>query len=139
MYIATRAESSPGRGRNISWNRLNEKNSKESAVRQTRKNGSKDEQTILSRFLYGSLPVVYQDVKHYTAYWFECALRSSAVLGFIGLPTQGFFIDSAFADHKLDKAIILILIAAVLNMGIDTISQVLRRRLKISTKLVTSF
>jgi hypothetical protein len=33
---------------------------------------------------------------------------------------------------------LLILITALLNMGIDTLSQVIRRRLKISNRLVTS-
>jgi hypothetical protein len=33
---------------------------------------------------------------------------------------------------------VLIMITALLNMGIDTLSQVIRRRLKISTQLVTS-
>ena len=65
-------------------------------------------------------------------------MRESAILGILGIYTLGFFIDSAIADHHLDKAIALILITAFLNMGIDSLSQVIRRRLKISTKLVAS-
>ena len=99
--------------------------------------GLPDGSSALSRFFYGSLPVIYRDVKHYIGYRFECALRSSAVLGFIGLPTLGFFIDSAIADHQLDKAMVLIFMTALLNMGIDTLSQMIRRRLKISGKIVT--
>jgi phosphonate transport system permease protein len=38
----------------------------------------------LSRFCFGILPVIYPDIKHYTAYRFECGLRSSAIMGFIG-------------------------------------------------------
>ena len=65
-------------------------------------------------------------------------LRESAILGILGIYTLGFLIDSAIADQQLDKAVFLILVTALLNMGIDTVSQVIRRRLKISTKLVTS-
>lgn len=64
----------------------------------------------LNRFLYGSLPVIYKDAKHYTAYRFECALRSSAVLGFIGLPTLGFHLETAFREaHYTQAAAILYL------------------------------
>lgn len=51
---------------------------------------------------------------------------------------HGFYIDSASSDNQLDKAVVLIIITALLNIGIDTTSQFVRRRLKISAKLVTS-
>jgi len=91
-----------------------------------------------NRYLYEILPRVYGQFLAFLFYRWEVMMRESAILGILGIYTLGFFIDSAFADHKLDKAILLILITAVLNMGIDTVSQVIRRRLKISTKLVTS-
>ena len=65
-------------------------------------------------------------------------MRESAILGILGIYTVGFYIDSAISDDQLDKAVLLILITALLNMGIDSISQIIRRRLHISTKLVTS-
>ena len=58
----------------------------------------------LSRFFYGVLPVIYADVKHYTSYRFECALRSSAILGFIGLPTLGFHLETAFREGLYSEA-----------------------------------
>jgi len=66
-------------------------------------------------------------------------MRESAILGILGIYTLGFFIDSDISDDKLDKAVLLIVITALLNMLIDTISQIVRRRLKVSTKLVTSY
>jgi len=92
-----------------------------------------------NRYLYEILPRVYGQFLAFLFYRWEVMMRESAILGILGIYTLGFFIDSAFADHKLDKAAVLILITAVLNMGIDTVSQVIRRRLKISTKLVTSY
>ena len=58
----------------------------------------------LSRFVYGILPVIYADTKHYTSYRFECALRSSAILGFIGLPTLGFHLETAFREGIYSEA-----------------------------------
>ena len=58
----------------------------------------------LSRFVYGILPIIYADAKHYTSYRFECALRSSAILGFIGLPTLGFHLETAFREGIYSEA-----------------------------------
>ena len=58
----------------------------------------------ISKFVYGVLPVIYADIKNYTAYRFECALRSSTVLGFIGLPTLGFYLETAFREGNYSEA-----------------------------------
>jgi phosphonate transport system permease protein len=58
----------------------------------------------LSRFCYGVLPVIWYDVKSYTSYRLECALRSSAVLGFIGLPTLGFHLETAIREGHYSEA-----------------------------------
>lgn len=52
--------------------------------------------SALSGFLYTRLPLAWREMKTYTLYRMECGVRSSAVLGFIGLPTLGFQLDSAF-------------------------------------------
>ena len=51
---------------------------------------------LVSRFVYGRVAVAYPALETYTRYRLECALRSSAVLGFVGLPTLGFQLDSFF-------------------------------------------
>jgi len=91
-----------------------------------------------NRYMYEILPRVYGQFLAFLFYRWEVMMRESAILGILGIYSLGFFIDSAIADNQLDKAILLICITALLNMGIDTISQVIRRRLKISAKLVTS-
>jgi len=62
----------------------------------------------LSRFFYGTFPFIYSELKHYTAYRFECALRSSAVLGFIGLPTLGFHLETTFREGLYSEALALL-------------------------------
>ena len=65
-------------------------------------------------------------------------MRESAILGILGIYTLGFYIDSAIAEDQLDKAILLILITATLNILIDSISQQVRKRLKISTRFIVA-
>jgi phosphonate transport system permease protein len=57
----------------------------------------------LSVFLYVKLPDVWKHIKSFTLYRFECALRSSAVLGFVGLPTLGFHLESSFNQGKYNE------------------------------------
>ena len=91
-----------------------------------------------NRYFYEILPRVYGQFLAFLFYRWEVMMRESAILGLLGIYTLGFYIDSAISDDQLDKAVLLIFVTACLNMGIDSISQLVRKRLKISTKLVTS-
>ncbi len=46
----------------------------------------------LQVFLWGLLPRALADMSAYSFYRFECAVRSSAVLGFFGYPTIGYYL-----------------------------------------------
>lgn len=52
----------------------------------------------LATFLYAKIPDAFTHLATYTSYRLECGLRSSAVLGFVGLPTLGFFLESSFSQ-----------------------------------------
>ena len=95
-------------------------------------------QRRIDRYLFEILPRVYGQFLAFLFYRWEVMMRESAILGILGIYTLGFYIDSAISDDQIDKAVFLILITVLLNMGIDSVSQFVRRRLKISTKLVTS-
>ncbi|MDF1764490.1 MAG: hypothetical protein P1U57_13855, partial [Oleibacter sp.] len=58
----------------------------------------------LSRFAYGWIPQAWPALLSYVRYRFECALRSSAILGFIGLPTLGFYLETAFKQGNYSEA-----------------------------------
>lgn len=92
----------------------------------------------INLYFFEILPRIYGQFLAFLFYRWEVMMRESAILGILGIYTLGFFIDSSIADDKMDKAILLILITAFLNMGIDSASQQIRKRLKVSTKLVTS-
>lgn len=73
---------------------------------------------LLSRYLYTLLPQAWAQIQSYTRYRFECALRSSAILGFIGLPTLGFHLETAFKQGDYSEAAALLLIFYVLIASI---------------------
>ena len=61
-------------------------------------------------FFFVRLPDVWHHLKHYSGYRLECALRSSTILGFIGFPTLGFHLHTAFLEgHYADVSALLIL------------------------------
>ncbi|MEZ6004205.1 MAG: hypothetical protein R3F33_08450 [Planctomycetota bacterium] len=49
--------------------------------------------------LVGRLPLAWPDMAAYAFYRFECAVRSSAVLGFFGFPTFGYHLELSY--HSL--------------------------------------
>lgn len=77
-----------------------------------------------SAFLFARLPDAWAAMKRYSYYRLECGLRSSAVLGFVGLPTLGFFLESAFAQGYYSQAgaylILLYGLIATLRLWLPT-------------------
>jgi phosphonate transport system permease protein len=70
----------------------------------------------LSAFIYGRWMHMYPQIVDYIRYRFECALRSSAVLGFIGMPTLGFYLESAFRQgHYQQGGALLILFVLLIG------------------------
>ncbi|MFV0383530.1 PhnE/PtxC family ABC transporter permease [Paracoccus sp. (in: a-proteobacteria)] len=72
----------------------------------------------VSRFLWARVPLARAQMVNYALYRLECGLRSSAVLGFIGLPTLGFQLDSFFkqGDYGAASAIMLVYIGLIASV-----------------------
>ena len=70
--------------------------------------------STLSRFLYTRAPVLADAFRAYTLYRLECGLRSTLVLGFVGIPTLGFALDGYFKDGFYREAAALILVFYIL-------------------------
>ena len=72
----------------------------------------------LSRFLWARAPLIRREAVNYALYRVECGLRSSAVLGFIGLPTLGFQLDTAFrqGDYGTASAIMILYVALIVSV-----------------------
>ena len=78
----------------------------------------------------GLLPRAAPQILSYTFYRFDCAIRSSAVLGFVGLPTLGLEVRSAFNyDHYSEVWTWLYILFGLLVM-FELAGGVVRRRLK---------
>jgi len=68
----------------------------------------------LSAWLYGPLAQCWPVLLRYTRYRLECALRSATVLGFIGLPTLGYYLETAFSQGDYQQAGGLLLLSFAL-------------------------
>ncbi|MEI4472670.1 PhnE/PtxC family ABC transporter permease [Frigidibacter sp. MR17.24] len=70
------------------------------------------------RLLWLRLPQCLPEMRVYTLYRLECAMRSSAVLGFIGLPTLGFHLETFFkqAHYAEAAAVLMIFLGLILPL-----------------------
>lgn len=84
---------------------------------------------------YEILPRVYGQFLAFLFYRWEVIMRETAILGILGIATLGFYVDSAMADIRLDRAMLLILITAILNIFIDSLSRYFRSRLRLSQQV----
>ena len=58
----------------------------------------------LSRFAYARLPDLAAPMGNYLLYRLECGMRSTLVLGFVGLPTMGFELEGYFRQGRYAQA-----------------------------------
>ena len=86
----------------------------------------------LNRYAYEVVPRIYAQFLAFLFYRWEIILRETGILGILGIATLGFYIDSAIQDIRLDRAMVLIAITAILNVGIDKLSRYIRSHLKLS-------
>ena len=91
-----------------------------------------DASTGFNRYWYEVLPRIYPQFLALVFYRWEIILRETAILGILGLHTLGFYIDSAFETFRFDQALTLILITAILNVGADQLSLIIRNRFKLN-------
>ncbi len=92
-----------------------------------------DAPTKLMRYSYEVLPRIYRQFLAFLFYRWEIIMRETAMLGILGIPTLGFYIDSAFEALFFDRALVLILATAILNMSADQLAHFLRNRLHLKT------
>jgi phosphonate transport system permease protein len=84
-------------------------------------------------YFYDILPRLYPQFLAFLFYRWEVIMRETAILGILGITTLGFYIDSAFADLRFDRALFLIIITACLNILVDSLSRWIRKRLRLRT------
>jgi len=82
----------------------------------------------LQVFLFGLLPRAAPDMGAYALYRFECALRSSAVMGFFGFPTLGYYIAASSENFHFREVWTYLYTLFLLVVAVDWWSGALRRR-----------
>ncbi|MBT8037643.1 MAG: ABC transporter permease subunit [Verrucomicrobiae bacterium] len=80
-------------------------------------------------FLTTLIPQTLPDMATYTLYRFECALRSSAVLGFIGIETIGLSIRRSFENNFYNELWTELYLLLAMIVIVDILGAQLRKRL----------
>ncbi|WP_434568376.1 PhnE/PtxC family ABC transporter permease [Pseudomonas sp. Z3-8] len=83
----------------------------------------------LAAFCYGILPNVAAELLSYTVYRWECAIRASVVMGFVGAGGLGQQMDLSLRMFAGGEVASLLLTFLVLVMFADQLSRLLRWRL----------
>lgn len=81
----------------------------------------------LQAFFYGLLPQNAAELTSYTVYRWECAIRSSAVLGFVGAGGLGQQMDSSMKMFNGGEVATMLVVFVLLVAGADRLSAWLRR------------
>jgi phosphonate transport system permease protein len=81
----------------------------------------------LQAFCYGLLPQNAGELTSYTVYRWECAIRSSAVLGFVGAGGLGQQMDASMKMFNGGEVSTMLLVFVLLVAGTDRLSGWLRR------------
>ncbi len=83
----------------------------------------------LQAFFYGLLPQNAAEITSYTVYRWECAIRSSAVLGFVGAGGIGQQLDTSMKMFAANEVCSLLLVFVALVWLADRVSAWLRETL----------
>jgi len=80
-------------------------------------------------FLVGIFPLAFPNLVTYTFYRFECALRSSAVLGFVGIETIGLYIQLSHEEFYYREVWTYLYLLLALIVVVDLVGARIRERL----------
>ena len=83
----------------------------------------------LTALLYGALPEAASELVSYTVYRWECAIRGSVVMGFVGAGGLGQRLDESMKMLAGGEVSTMLLIFVALVAAADLVSKMLRRRL----------
>ena len=83
----------------------------------------------LSAFLYGVLPNAAGEMLSYTVYRWECALRASVVMGFVGAGGLGQQLELSLRMFAGNEVVAILLVFLLLVLVADQLSRLLRARL----------
>ena len=80
----------------------------------------------LAIFLYGLLPQALPNLVSYTLYRWECAIRASTILGFVGAGGIGQQLEISMRMFNFNQVLTLVAILFVMVAGVDVLSAKVR-------------
>ena len=83
----------------------------------------------LAALLYGALPDAAAELVSYTVYRWECAIRGSAIMGFVGAGGLGQRMDESTRMMAGGEVATMLIVFVLLVACADLVSKLLRRRL----------
>ncbi|WP_426109665.1 PhnE/PtxC family ABC transporter permease [Massilia sp. PWRC2] len=83
----------------------------------------------LGALLFGALPEAASELVSYTVYRWECAIRGSAVMGFVGAGGLGQRMDESTRNMAGGEVATMLIVFVLLVALADLVSKMLRRRL----------
>lgn len=81
----------------------------------------------LTILLYGLLPQALPNLVSYTLYRWECAIRASTILGFVGAGGIGQQLEISMRMFNFNQVLTLVAILFVMVAGVDVVSAKVRR------------
>lgn len=85
-----------------------------------------------SSWLFGVFPLAFSDLISYALYRYECAIRSAAIFGFVGVQTIGYHIETATADGNINEVWTLLYSLLALILIVERFSNFTRKKLTAS-------
>ena len=79
--------------------------------------------------LYGLLPIAAREIVSYTVYRWECAVRASVVMGFVGAGGLGQLMDQSMKMMNGGEAATILVVFLLLVLLADVLSAALRKQL----------
>ncbi|WP_028103853.1 PhnE/PtxC family ABC transporter permease [Pseudoduganella violaceinigra] len=83
----------------------------------------------LAALLYGALPEAASELVSYTVYRWECAIRGSVVMGFVGAGGLGQSMEQSTKNMVGGEVATMLIVFVLLVAAADMVSKYLRRRL----------
>jgi phosphonate transport system permease protein len=84
----------------------------------------------LAAFLYGTLPNAASELVSYTVYRWECAIRGSVVMGFVGAGGLGQRMDESMKMLAGAEVSTMLIVFVLLVAAADALSQFFRKGLE---------
>lgn len=84
----------------------------------------------IAAFCYGALPECSQELASYTVYRWECAVRVSVVMGFVGAGGLGQLMDQSMKMLSGGEVSSILIVFLALVLFADALSYIIRQQLK---------